>query len=45
LQVKHFEQSVIILIQQNRCASGSTQFHRTAHVIDVRVRNHDLLYV
>src|ERR1700736_3292342 len=43
LHVQHFEQSKVILVEQNRGAGGGAQLHRSAHVIDVSVSDDDLL--
>src|SRR5579872_1908845 len=43
LHVEHFEQGVVVLIQKDWGAGGRTQLHRSAHVVDVSMRDHDLL--
>ena len=44
LHIQHFQQGMVILIEQDGCAGGGPQFHGSAHMIDVSMRNHDLLY-
>src|SRR5208337_2638526 len=44
LHVQHFQQRVVILIQQDRRASRGAQLHGSAHVIDVGVGDDDLLH-
>jgi hypothetical protein len=34
---------MVVLIEQDRSAGGSTQLHRSADVIDVGMRDDDLL--
>src|SRR5579864_9783020 len=34
---------MIVLIEQNRSAGGRTEFHGSAHVVDVSVGDYDLL--
>ncbi len=43
LRVQHFEQGIIVLVEQNGRSGGSAQLHGSAHVIDVGMRDHDLL--
>ena len=43
LFVQHFQERVIILIEQDRRARRRSQLHRTPHMIDVRMRDSDLL--
>jgi len=42
LHVQHFQECVIVLVQQDGSASRLLEFHRAANVVDVRVRNDDL---
>src|ERR1700737_3142458 len=43
LHVQHFEQSKVVLVEQNGGAGGGAQLHGSAHVIDVSVSDDDLL--
>jgi hypothetical protein len=45
LDIQHFEQGVVVLVEQDGCAGSGSEFHGSAHVIDVSVRDHDLLYL
>jgi hypothetical protein len=42
LYVQHFQQSIVILVEQDGRAGCRPQFHRAAHVINVCVSNDDL---
>jgi hypothetical protein len=43
LHVEHFEQRVIVLVEQDGRSGGGAQLHRASHVIDVGVGDDDLL--
>ena len=45
LYVEHFQQRVVILIEQDWRARLRAQLHRSAYVIDVGVGNDDLLHI
>ena len=45
LQIKHLQKRVIVVIKQDRRTCGRTQLHRPADVVDVGVRDHDLLHL
>ena len=45
LQVEHLEQGIIILVQQNRSSRSRTQPHRAPHMVDMRMRDNDLLHL
>ncbi len=42
LHVEHFQQSVIILVEQDGSAGGGAEFHGSADVVDVGVGDDDL---
>ncbi len=42
LHIEHFQQRVIILVEQDGSAGGSTEFHSSADVVDVGVGDDDL---
>ena len=42
LLVEHFQQSIIILVQQDGSAGGGAKLHGSADVVDVRVGDDDL---
>ena len=44
LQIEHLQKGVIVVIEENRRASCGTQFHGSAHMVNVSVRNHNLFY-
>src|SRR5262249_1480301 len=43
LNIDHLQQRVIVLVQQDRSAGCGAQLHRSAYVVDVGVRDDDLL--
>src|SRR6478672_7730519 len=43
LHIKHLEEGVVILVQENGRSRGGSQLHGSADVIDVRVGDDDLL--
>ena len=43
LHVEHFEQGIVVLVEQDRRSGGRAQLHRASHMIDVGVRDDDLL--
>src|SRR5689334_10224179 len=43
LNVQHFEQSMVILVHQDGSSCSGFQLHGSAYVVNVRMRNHDLL--
>src|SRR5260370_40503585 len=43
LHVEHFQQGVVILVEQDGGASGGAEFHGSADVVDVGVGDDDLL--
>ena len=45
LDVEHLEQIVIVLVEQDGRAGRGAQFHGSAHVVDVRMSDDDLLYL
>src|SRR5207253_5144377 len=44
LHVKHFEQVVVVLVEDNGCAGGGAEFLGSADVVDVSVGDDDLVY-
>ncbi len=42
LLIEHFEQVIIVLVEQNGSAGCGTKFHRSADMIDVGVGDDDL---
>ena len=42
LHIQHFQQCVIVLVQQDGSTSGLLELHRTANVVNVRVCDDDL---
>src|ERR1700730_12245661 len=44
LHIQHFQQGIVILIEEDRRSGGRPQFHGSAHMIDVSMSNYDLLY-
>ena len=45
LYVEHFQQCIIVLIEQDWCARLRAQLHRSAYVIDVGMGDDDLLHI
>src|SRR5947209_16478690 len=45
LHVEHFQQGIVILVKQDGGAGSRSQLHGAAHMIDVGMGNHDLLYL
>jgi len=45
LDIEHLKQFVVILVEQDGCARGGSQFHRAAYVIDVSMGDDDLFYL
>jgi len=43
LHVEHFEQCVVVLVEENRRAGYGAELHRSTNVVDVGVRDNDLL--
>ena len=43
LHVEHLQQGIVVLVEQDRRSGGRAQLHGASHVIDVGVRDHDLL--
>ena len=43
LHVQHFQQGIVVLVEQDGRAGGGTQLHGSAHMIDVSMGDDDLL--
>ena len=43
LHIQHLQQRIVVLVEQDGRAGDRAQLHGPAHVIDVRVSDHDLL--
>ena len=42
LYIEHFQQGIVVLVEENGCACGGPEFHRSPDVIDVCVGDDDL---
>ena len=45
MHIEHLQQGIVVLVEQDRSASGSAEFHRPADVVDMRVGDDDLLHL